>query len=89
MFILFFFFSWLSTVYGGNRVFSGFFRGPEKREVRHDGAQGRKEGRNAGQGRASARAGRVPPFLQQTVKDVKGTGERGKDVAANNTGSSV
>ena len=49
----------------------------------------RKEGRNAGQGRASARAGRVPPFLQQTVKDVKGTGERGKDVAANNTGSSV
>ena len=38
--------------------------------MRHDGAQGRKEGM---QGRASARAGRVPPFLQQTVKDVKGT----------------
>ena len=34
----------------------------------------RKEGRNAGQGRASARAGRVPPFLQQTVQAGKGTG---------------
>jgi hypothetical protein len=39
----------ISGIFGGNRVFSGFFRGPEKREVRHDGAQGRKECR-AGQG---------------------------------------